>query len=76
MLNGRSLISALLSRLGDAAHHFSQVDSEQKLTHLLVISRCAREICQKFCAGIVWLLDATYKTNKYVPYLCSWSWMC
>ena len=39
MLKVRSLISALLSSLGDAAHHFSQVDSEQKLTYLLVISR-------------------------------------
>ena len=34
MLNGRSLISALLDSLGDDAYHFSQVDSEQKLTHL------------------------------------------
>ena len=65
MLNGRSLISALLRSLGDASHHFSQVDSEQKLTHLLFISRFAREICQTFCAGKVWLLDATYNTNKF-----------
>ena len=65
MLNGRSLISPLLDSLGDAAHHFSQFDSEKKLTHLLVISPCAREICQKFCAGKVWLLDATYKTDKF-----------
>ena len=65
ILNGRSLISAFLSSLGDAAHHFSQVDSEQKLTHLLDISPCAREICRKFCAGKLCLLNATYKTNKF-----------
>ena len=65
MLNGRSRITVLLDNLSNVTRHFWQVDSKQDLTHLLVVSHCAREICQKFCAGKVWLLDATYKTNKF-----------
>ena len=69
VLNGRSRITALLDNLSNDPSHFWQVDNKQNLTHLLVVSHCAREICQKFCAGKVWLLDATYKTNKFGVHL-------
>lgn len=31
----------------------------------MIISPTAKEICQNFSTGRVWLIAATYKTNKF-----------
>lgn len=63
-LAGRSPLVALLDGLA-REDYFSKFDALQQLTHLLIISPSAKEICSKYSAGRVWLIDATYKTNKY-----------
>ena len=64
MLDGSSLLIALLVSLPPRSY-FNQVDAQQRLTHLLIISPSAKEICSKYSAGSVWLIDATYKTSRY-----------
>ena len=64
MLNGRSPLIDLVNSLPPSSY-FTQVDTQQRLTHLLIISSSAKEICSKYSAGSVWLIDATYKTNMY-----------
>ena len=69
MLDGRSPFIALVNSLPPSSY-FTQVGAHQSLTHLLIISPSAKEIRSKYSAGSVWLIDATYKTNRYgVPLL-------
>ena len=69
MLNGRSPLLALVYYLPPSSY-FNQVDAQQRLTHLLIISPSIKEISSKYSAGSVWLIDATYKTNRYgIPLL-------
>lgn len=64
LLAGRTPLVALLDNLAATPEYYTKHD-EHKLTHLMIISPTAKEICQKFSAGRVWLIDATYKTNKF-----------
>nr|CCA18209.1 conserved hypothetical protein [Albugo laibachii Nc14] len=64
MLAGRSPLIALLDGLAPD-DYFSHFNVLQQLTDLLIISPSAKAICNKYSAGCVWLIDATYKTNKY-----------
>ena len=66
MLDGRSSIIALVYSLS-LSSYFTQGDAQQRLTHLLIMSPSAKEICSKYSAGSVWFIDATYKTNRYGP---------
>lgn len=62
-----SSLIALLDGLEDRpdAPYFAQFDAQRQLTHLLIISLSAKEICYLFCARKVWLIDSTYKTNRF-----------
>ncbi|BBN13097.1 hypothetical protein MPTK1_6g00760 [Marchantia polymorpha subsp. ruderalis] len=62
-----SSLIALLDGLEDRpdASYFAQFDAQRQLTHLLIISLSAKEICYRFCARKVWLIDSTYKTNRF-----------
>ena len=64
MLDGRSSIIDLVYSLS-LSSYFTQGDAQQRLTHLLIMSPSAKEICSKYSAGSVWLIDATYKTSRY-----------
>lgn len=67
MLAGRSPLQALLDSLEstDMVYHIQQTPESLQLSHLFIVSPSAREICAKYSKGSVWLLDATYKTNRY-----------
>ncbi|CAJ2651958.1 unnamed protein product [Trifolium pratense] len=64
---GRSPLVALLDGPEDRpkATYFAQFDDQRQLTHLLIISPSAKEICYRFSAGKIWLIDSTYKTNRF-----------
>ena len=67
-LAGRSPLQALLDKLeGNEAEapYFTQFDDQQRLTHLFIVSPSAKEVCSKFSAGKIWLIDSTYKTNRF-----------
>ncbi|BBN14017.1 hypothetical protein Mp_6g08220 [Marchantia polymorpha subsp. ruderalis] len=67
-LAGRSPLQALLDNLeGNEADapYFTQFDDQQRLTHLFIVSPSAKEVCSKFSAGKIWLIDSTYKTNRF-----------
>ena len=67
VLGGRSSLAALLDSLeGNASTpYFTQFDNERKLNHLLIVSASAKEICSKYSANKIWLIDSTYKTNRF-----------
>ena len=65
LLAGRTPLAALLDNLSANTLYFTQHDVDQTLTHLFIVSPGAKEICQNFSAARVWIIDATYKTNKY-----------
>lgn len=71
MLAGRTPLQALLEQLANTniVHYFEQ-DKENRLTHLFILSSSAKEICRLYSRGKIWLLDSTYKTNRYgIPLL-------
>ena len=46
------------------APYYAKFDAEQHLTHLFIMSPSAREITACFRLSRVFLVDATYKTNR------------
>ena len=63
----RSPLQALLYNLKntDVVYHIQQTPRSMQLSYLSIVSPSARVIRAKFSKGSVWLLDATYKTNRY-----------
>ncbi|BBN03020.1 hypothetical protein Mp_2g20030 [Marchantia polymorpha subsp. ruderalis] len=67
-LASRSPLQALLDNLERnkaEAPYFTQFDNQQRLTHLFIVSPSAKEVCSKFSARKIWLIDSTYKTNRF-----------
>ena len=68
ILAGRLSLVALLSGLevSPDAPYFAKFGAQRELTHLLITSSSAKAICCRFSAKKIWLIDSTYKTNRFV----------
>ena len=60
----QTLLDGLASTAG-ANYSVRQHHETKELSHLFILSPSAKQICQAYSRGKIWLIDATYKTNRY-----------
>ena len=68
MLAGRTPLQTLLDGLASTAsanYSLQQHPGTKELSHLFILFPSAKQICQEYSRGEIWLIDATYKTNRY-----------